>query len=118
MVFGFLRPADEQAAEAVEPGVGALDDPAAGAEAGVALEQVFLLAAGADVRGEAVLAHQFVHLRVVIALVQAQALRSLGGDVRPVDHDVLERLTQQPEVVGVRARDLESERRAPALAQQ
>ena len=36
VVLGLLRPADEQAAEAVEPGVGALDDPAACAEAGLA----------------------------------------------------------------------------------
>ena len=45
---GALLPADEDAAEAVEPGVGALDDPAAGAEAGLALERLCLLAAGAD----------------------------------------------------------------------
>jgi hypothetical protein len=55
VVFGFFRPADREAAEAVEPGVGALDDPAAGAEAGLAFEFLPLLAAGADVRGESIL---------------------------------------------------------------
>jgi hypothetical protein len=44
---GPLLPADEDATEAVEPGLGALDDPAPGAEAGLALERVCLLAAGA-----------------------------------------------------------------------
>jgi hypothetical protein len=35
---GAFLPANEDAAEAIEPGVGALDDPAAGAEAGLAFE--------------------------------------------------------------------------------
>jgi hypothetical protein len=71
VVVGLLAPADEQAAEAVEPGVGALDDPAAGAEAGVAFELFLLLAAGADVAGEAELVEELVDLRVVVALVEA-----------------------------------------------
>jgi hypothetical protein len=53
VVFGVLRPADEERAAAVEPGVGALDDPAAGAEAGLLGDRLRLLAAAADVRGEA-----------------------------------------------------------------
>jgi hypothetical protein len=55
VVAWFLAPADQEPAEAVEPGVGALHDPASGAEAGVALELFLLFAAGADVAGEAVL---------------------------------------------------------------
>jgi hypothetical protein len=46
---GAFLPADEDAAKAIEPGVGALDDPAAGAEAGLALDRVRLFAASADV---------------------------------------------------------------------
>jgi len=45
MVLGLLRPADEECVAAVEPGVGALDDPAAGAEAGLAGEPLLLFAA-------------------------------------------------------------------------
>jgi hypothetical protein len=55
--------------------VGALDDPAAGAEAGLAFERLRLLAAGADVGGEAELARELVHLGVVIAAVEAEPLR-------------------------------------------
>jgi hypothetical protein len=36
VVLGFLRPADQERAVAVEPGVAGLDDPAAGAPAGSA----------------------------------------------------------------------------------
>lgn len=49
---GAFLPADEDAAEAVEPGVGAFDHPAAGTEAGVAPELLLFLAAGTDVTGE------------------------------------------------------------------
>jgi hypothetical protein len=42
--------------------LGALDDPAAGAEAGLALERLGFLAAGADVGGEAELGDERVHL--------------------------------------------------------
>src|SRR5437763_1714152 len=82
MVVGLLRPADEQAAEAIEPGVRALDDPAAGAEACLPLERLLLFTAGADVRAEPVLADEFVDLRIVVPLVQADPLRLSGGDVR------------------------------------
>lgn len=117
MVVGFFAPADEQAAEAVEPGVGALDDPAAGAEAGLAFELFFLLAAGADMPVEAELVEELVDLRVVVALVQAEALWRLRGGVRPVDDDALERRAQQLEVVYVRASDLEPDREAAAVTE-
>jgi hypothetical protein len=55
--------------------VGALDDPAAGAEADLALDRSRLLAAAADVGGEGELGGEFVYLRVVVALVQAEAVR-------------------------------------------
>ena len=97
--------------------MGALDHPAAGAKAGVALELLLLLAAGADVRGEAVFVEELVHLGVVVALVQTDPLRFSSG-VRPGDDDALERRAKQLEVVDVRARDLDPERDAPTLAEQ
>jgi hypothetical protein len=57
--------------------MGAFDDPAAGAEAGLALDRLGFLAAAADVSGEAELRGEFVHLGVVVALVEAQPLRLL-----------------------------------------
>ena len=50
VVLGFLRPAHEQAAIAIQPGVGGLDDPAPGTPAGSAQLELDLLAAAADVR--------------------------------------------------------------------
>ena len=58
---GAPLPASEDAAEAVEPGVGALDDPATGTEAGLALERLRLFAAAADVGGEGELRGELVY---------------------------------------------------------
>ncbi len=41
---GVFLPAGEDAAETVEPGVGAFDDPAAGAEAGLVFDRLGLFA--------------------------------------------------------------------------
>jgi len=117
VVVGLLRPADEQAAEAVEPGVGALDDPAAGSEAGLALERFLLLAARTDVGAEAERASELVDLGVVVALVQADALRIVVAGVRSLDQDALEGRAEELEVVDVGARDLEPDRDAPAFAE-
>ncbi len=45
---GSFFPADEDPAETVQPGVGAFDDPAAGAEAGLAFDRLCFFAAAAD----------------------------------------------------------------------
>ena len=116
-VCSFL-PADEDAAEAVEPGLRALDDPAAGAEAGLALERLRLQAAGADVRGEAELARQLVHLGEVVALVQAEPVRPLRGRLGPLDRDRLQGRAGELEVVYVRARRFDAERDALTLAEE
>ena len=49
---GAFLPTGEDAAEAIHPGVGALYDPAAGAEAGLVLDRFCFFAAAADVGGE------------------------------------------------------------------
>ena len=86
---GAFLPAGEDPTKAVEPGVGALDDPAAGAEAGLALDRLRLFAAGANVAGEGELGGQFVHLRIVVALVQAEALWTLVGSGRSIGIDAI-----------------------------
>ena len=86
---GAFLPAGEDATETVEPGVGALDDPAAGAEAGLALDRLRLLAASADVGGEGELVAELVQLGVVVALVEAEALGLLGCRLWPLDRDRL-----------------------------
>jgi len=71
---GAFLPAGEDAAEAIQPGVGAFDDPAAGAEASLAFDRVRFFATAADVRGEAELGCELAHFVVVVAAVEAQAL--------------------------------------------
>jgi hypothetical protein len=94
---GAFLPAGEDAPEAVEPGVRPLDDPAAGANAGLASELLF--AAGADVCGEAELAREFANLVVVVAAVEAKMLRLRRAWLRPLDRDRLDRGAGEPEVV-------------------
>jgi len=64
---GALLPADQDAAEAVEPGVGALYDPAARSGASFSLG-CDLLAAGAEMQGETELLGQCPRLVIVIPL--------------------------------------------------
>jgi hypothetical protein len=103
VVLGFLRPADQDRAVAVEPGVGSFDDPAAGSEAGLAGECFLLLAARSDVRGEAELAGEFAHLAVVVGSVETETLRTLQGRLRALDRDRLDRRAGKQMVVSVRA---------------
>ena len=116
MVFELLAPAGEEAAEAVEPGVGAFDHPAAGAEPSVAFELFLLFAARADVAGERELDQQLVDGGVVVALVEAEPLLARIG-VRPFDQDAFEGGAEEFEVVDVRAVDLEPDRDAAAFAE-
>jgi len=115
---GSFLPAGEDAAEAVEPGVGAFDDPATSAEAGLALDRLRFFAAAADVGGEGELRGELVHLGVVVALVEAQALRLFGGRLGPLDRDRLDRGACELEVVQVRARRRDPERDALALGEE
>ena len=101
---GAFLPAGEDAAEAVEPGVGAFDDPAACSEAGLAFERLSFFATAADMGGEAELFEQLTNLVVVVAAVEAQPLWPLPRRLRPLDRDRLDRRTRQLEVVQVRAR--------------
>ena len=115
---GPLLPADQDAAEAVEPGVGSLDDPAASAEASLAFEGLRLLAARADVGGEAELGGELVHLGEVVALVQAEPLRPLRRRLRPLDRDRRDRGPAELEVVQVRAGRFDAKRDALTLAEE
>src|SRR5215218_6370493 len=115
---GAFLPAGEDAAEAVEPGVGAFDDPAAGAEASLALDRLRLFAAAADVRGERELLRELVHLRVVVALVETESLRLVRGRLGSLDRNARERVARELEVVQVRARRRDPDRDALALGEE
>lgn len=116
-VAAFL-PAGEDAAEAIQPGVGALDDPTAGADAGLARERLLLFAATANVGGERELLAQLAHLAVVVGGVEAETLRRLLGRGRPFDRDRLERRASELVIVQVRARWRDPERDALALGKE
>ena len=84
MGVGSFLPAGEDAAEAVEPGVAAFDDPAAGAEAGLAFDRLCLFAAAADVGGEREFLGELTDLVVVVGGVEAEPVRRLPASARAV----------------------------------
>jgi hypothetical protein len=91
VVGGFLRPADQERAVAVEPGVTGLDDPAARAPAGCAALVADFVGAAADVRPEAVLGDKLADPRVVVAAVETESLWLLWCRLGPRDRDRVER---------------------------
>ncbi len=115
---GAFLPAGEDAAEAVEPGVGALDDPAACAEAGLALDRFCFLAAAADMRGERKLIGELADLLVVVGGVEAEPLRNLRRRLGPLDRDALECVPGELVVVQVRARWRDPDRDALTLGEE
>jgi len=91
VVLGFLRPADQQRAVAVEPGVAGLDDPAAGAPSRRAALQLELVLAPADVGRVATRGCELADPGVGVAAVETQTLRLLARRLRPRDRDRVER---------------------------
>src|SRR3954452_25224768 len=117
VVVVLLGPADEDAAVAVEPGVGGLDDPSSGAPARVADLLGELLAARADVRLEALLDRELADLVIVVAAVEAPALRRLLGRDRAGDRRRPKRRLQQLHVVAVGTAVGDADRDARALGE-
>ena len=83
--------------------MGALDDPAAGAVAGLAGDRSCFFATAADVGGEAELGEQLAYFAVVVGLVEAEALWPLGRGLGPGDRDRLDRRPGEQVVVAVGA---------------
>jgi hypothetical protein len=78
VVLGFLRPADQERAVAVEPGMAGLDDPAPRAPPRRGAFELELVAAAADVRGVTAAGGELVDPRVGVAAVETQGLRVRG----------------------------------------
>lgn len=91
VVLGFLRPADQESAVAVEPGVAGLDDPAASAPAGHCSFELEFLAPATDVGRVATARGELIDPRVPVASVETESLRILGGRLGPRDRDRVER---------------------------
>ena len=78
VVLGFLRPADQEGAVAVEPGVAGFDNPAAGAPSRDGSFERELVGAAADVGGVAAAGGELLDPGVGVAAVQTQGLRLFG----------------------------------------
>src|SRR5207244_7652539 len=68
--------------------------------------------------GEGELRRELVHLRVVVALVEAESLRPLPGWLGSLDRNALDRFASELEVVQVRARRRDPDRDALALGEE
>src|SRR3954452_11090917 len=104
VVSRLLAPADQDGTEAVQPGVGPLHHPASGLGLGVTLGRD-LLAAGAQVQGEAELLGQGTWLVIVVAFVKAEILRLIRRRLWPLNRDRLDGLAHEFVVVAVGAVD-------------
>lgn len=91
VVVGFLRPADQERAVAVEPGVAGFDDPAASAPSGRGSFEFDLVAAATDVSAVAAAGCEVADPGVAVAAVETEALRLVGGRLRPRDRGRVER---------------------------
>lgn len=107
-------PANEQAAEAVVPGVGALHHPAAGLALDAAEQR--LLSPAPDVGRDPASSDGRLRVLVVVPLVEAEVLGAAGAAWGTENHRV-ERLADQPLVVDVRAGDLGGQRNATPVGQ-
>lgn len=114
IVVAFALPSDEQTAEAVVPGVGALHDPASWFAIDTAHQR--RLSATADVRSDSASTHRGLRVGIIVALVQAQMLRTTRATRRTND-DTIEHLADHPLVVNVGARNTDRERHPAAIGQ-
>jgi hypothetical protein len=112
-----LLAANEDATEAVHPGMRALDDPAARSGASVTLG-ADLLATPPEMQRKAELQSELARLLVIVALVQTKMLRRLSGGRRPLRHEALERLPHQLVIVPIGVVDDDGERRPAPVRQQ
>ena len=90
VVLGFLRPADQEGAVAVEPGVAGLDDPTPRSPSRRGSFELELVAAATDVGCVAAAGCELVDPRVAVAAVQTQSLRTLGRRLGPRDRNRVE----------------------------
>src|SRR3954453_12277929 len=117
IVGRLLGPADQDRAEAVEPRVGALHNPAPRLAAGVTLGPGFL-ASAAQMKREAEFLGQEARLLVVKALIETEVLRLLAGRLWAPDRDGFEGLAHQLVVVAVGPVDHRPKGHAAAVGQQ
>src|SRR6476646_3083281 len=117
VVGRLLGPADQDGAEAVEPGMGALHHPAPRLGTGVTLGPGFL-APAAQVQREAEFRGQGTRLLIVEALIETEVLRLPAGRLWTPERDGFERLAHQLVIVAVGPVDHRPKGHAAAVGQQ
>src|SRR5262245_36857927 len=110
IVARFLVPADQDASETIHPTMRAFHYPAPRFETGLLLEGLGFFPACPDVGSAAKLLQEVANFVIVIAFIQAQSVRCLGGRVRPLGGDTCNRLARHFEVIAIRAVDGEPDR--------
>jgi len=118
VIFRLLLPPDQDAAEAIQPAVGAFHHPAAGALAGFPLEFLGLFAPRANMRRKAEFRQDVAHLLEIVAFVQAHPLRLLSGRRWTFYHHALDRFACQFHIVAIGPRDRHTEGHAMPVGQQ
>lgn len=91
VVLGLLRPADQEGAVAVEPGVAGFDDPTPGLPSRDGSFKLEFLAAATDVGAVTAAGRELVDPRVGVAAVETEPLRMLRRRLGPGDRDRVER---------------------------
>src|SRR3978361_1585257 len=117
VVGRFLRPADQDASEAVQPGVRTLTEPASRLCSDVALGRG-LLATAAQMQGKGECLGQGSRLVIVEALVETEMLRTTAARPGPLDGDRFQGLVHQLVVIAVRAVDNSAKRHAASISKQ
>src|SRR3954449_3430731 len=92
VALGLLLPANEQSSEAVDPGMHALDYPAARLIVGMVGRCLTFFAAAPDMGGQVVVVGDLPGAVIVVALVQAQVQRLVSERLRTLDRHGVERL--------------------------
>ena len=102
VVFDFLLPTDKQAAETIEPGMGALYHPTPRPVGGYSFFLSDFLPASADMGGVSPFRQNIPDLIIVISLIKAHILRLLFRWLRSVYHHRLQSCFRQLHIVPVR----------------
>src|SRR5712691_3467601 len=118
IVFRLFVPAHQDAPKAVHPRVGALDDPAPGFLACLVFDCLSFLATRPSMRGETKLRQDIAHFLIVIAFVEAHALRLLLRGHRALGDHTVDRGPYQFHVMPVGALHRQPNRHAVAFGQQ
>src|SRR5215831_9872968 len=111
-------PAYQDASEAVHPGVRPLHHPTPGLLPRLLFHRLCFLTTRANMRGEPKCLQNIAHLLIVVAFVEAHALRLCCRWLWALDDQAIERRSHQFHVVPVGARHRQSNGDAMAVSQQ